>query len=279
MTTKKMAILTDTTKCIGCEECVVACQRENKLPRERPWRWLQHIHDLSSARWTTLKKVRDSRGTHFVRKHCRHCLKPACVEACIVGALQKTPAGPVTYSRDICIGCRYCMIVCPWDIPRYSWEDAVPFIQKCDFCAERLQQGKKPACVEACPTGATIFGEREALLAEARRRIKREPQKYKHHIWGETEVGGTSVLYLSDVELHLTDLASSIRDKTPVSTRTFEVLRHMPKVFLGMAAAMGGVHWIISRRQKLRGQASPLSPEEEAKTSQEEDPSSPQEER
>lgn len=265
MSFTNMAILTDVTKCIGCEACVKACQEHNKLPKERPWRWLNNIDDLSHARWTTLRRISDER---FVRRHCRHCLDPGCVSVCIVGALQKTPEGPVTYDRDICIGCRYCMIACPWEIPRYSWEEAVPYIQKCDMCYERVtRDGGKPACVDACPTGATIFGEREQLLAEAHRRLESEPDQYIQRIWGEKEVGGTSVLYISDVELNLTDLEAPISDTAPMPQRTTKILHQMPLAFVGMGAVMGGLHWIIRRRQENMGsvgEAQNTTPAEDA---------------
>jgi formate dehydrogenase iron-sulfur subunit len=254
MSRKNIAILTDITKCIGCEKCVDACQEANDLPPEMPWRWLGSITDLSSSRWTTIRRIEHPDGDRFMRRQCRHCLEPACVEACIVGALQKTPEGAVVYDRDICIGCRYCMIACPWEIPKYSWEDTVPYVQKCDLCYQRVtQEGKIPACVEACPTEATIFGEREALLAEAHRRLAAEPDKYIQKVWGEHEVGGTSVLYISDVDINLTALDAPLTDDTPVPIRTFRVLHQMPAVFVGMAAVMGGLYWVIERRQRLNG--------------------------
>ena len=249
-----MSILTDVTKCIGCDECVAACQEANELPPERPWRWLRRITDLSSARWTTLVRVEGDGNAEdrFVRRQCRHCLEPACVEACIVGALTKTPEGPIVYDRDICIGCRYCMIACPFEIPRYSWEDTVPYVQKCDLCYERVtSEGKRPACVEACPTEATIFGEREELLEEARKRLAAEPGKYIQRIRGEREVGGTSVLHISGVDINLTDLDTSVLDETPMPGRTFKVLHHMPTVFVEMAVVMGGIFWVIERRERL----------------------------
>ena len=258
MSMNNFSILTDITKCIGCDKCVDACQEANRLPPEKPWRWLKKITDLSSARWTTVTRARSEKGERFVRRHCRHCLKPACVEACIVGALEKTPENAVTYNRDICIGCRYCMIACPWEIPRYSWEDSVPYVQKCDLCYERVKkEGKPPACVDACPTKATIFGDRESMLAEAKHRLATEPNKYIKRVWGEKEVGGTSVLYISDVEFNLTDLDEAIADETPMPSRTFKVLKHMPSVFVGMAATMGAVYWIIERRYKLAAENKP----------------------
>jgi formate dehydrogenase iron-sulfur subunit len=254
MSYERMAILTDVTKCIGCEKCVVACQEEYDLPEEKPWRWVDEITDLSSARWTTILPVRTEKGRRFVRRQCRHCLEPACVEACIVGALRKTPEGAVVYDKDVCIGCRYCMVACPWEIPKYSWEDTVPYIQKCTLCHDRVTEtGKPPACVDACPEEATIFGDREELLAEARKRLAAEPDRYIQKIWGEKEVGGTSVLYISDVDLKLDELVKPITDEVPVPVRTFRVLHRMPLVFVGVGVAMGAVYWIIRRRQALMG--------------------------
>jgi len=251
MSVRNLAILTDVTRCTGCEECVAACQRVNDLPAEKPWRWVRQIDDLSSARWTTIRAVPEDDGTRYVRRQCRHCLDPECASVCIVGALKKTPEGPVVYNRDICIGCRYCLIACPWEIPRYSWEDTVPYVQKCDFCYDRVITGRAPACVEACSTEATIFGDRDELLAEAHRRIAAEPGKYIDKVWGETEVGGTSVLYISDVDLNLTDLEEGISSEEPMPHRTTKILHKMPIAFVGMAAVMGGVHWAVRRRQEL----------------------------
>ncbi len=250
---RQMAILTDVTKCIGCEQCVAACQETHHLRPEQPWRWLRRVTDLSAARWTTILELRTEKGRRFVRRQCRHCLEPACVEACIVGALKKTPAGAVSYDADICIGCRYCMVACPWEIPKYSWEDRVPTIQKCNLCYERVtEQGEPPACVTACPTEATIFGERDALLAEAHRRLRATPDKYVQKVWGEKEVGGTSVIYISDVDLKLDELVAPLTDATPVPRRTFRVLRHMPVAFVGMATVMSATYWVIERRQRLQ---------------------------
>jgi formate dehydrogenase iron-sulfur subunit len=278
MSGKNMAILTDVTKCIGCEKCVDACQETRGLPKERPWRWLKRIDDLSSARWTTIRTVVEEDEQHFVRRQCRHCLDPECVSVCIVGALKKTEEGPVIYDRDVCIGCRYCMIACPWEIPRYSWEDTVPYIQKCDMCYERVvREGAIPACVEACPVEATIFGEREDLLAEARRRLAAEPDKYLQKIWGEKEVGGTSVMYISDVEINLTDLDQPIRDTAPMPHRTTKILHQMPLVFVLMGGAMGGINWIVRRRQMMSAEAD--QPSAELDQPQEENTGNDQEER
>jgi len=131
-----MAILTDVTRCTGCEKCVDACKDEYELGEDRPWRGQSAIDDLSASRYTTIV---NKPGNHHVRQQCRHCLEPACVSACIVGALQKTPEGPVIYDAKKCIGCRYCLMSCPFDIPRYDWDRAVPYVRKCTMCYDRHQ--------------------------------------------------------------------------------------------------------------------------------------------
>ncbi len=128
-----------------------------------------------------------------------HCVQPACATACPVRALVKSAEGPVIYQQERCIGCRYCMVACPFGVPKFEYEKAVPSIRKCAFCAERQKEGKLPACAEVCPTGALKFGTRKELLEVARSRIYREPGRYIPHIYGEHEVGGTGWLYISDV--------------------------------------------------------------------------------
>ena len=241
------AILTDITKCIGCYECVAACKQAHNLEPDYP-RTFHRIDGLSSRNWTSIVQKDDK---HFVRKQCRHCLEPACVSACPVGALIKTPEGPVIYDADKCIGCRYCMIACPYGIPRYDWDSPVPYIKKCTLCYERIVKGIQPACTEVCPTGATIFGEREELLAEAKRRIAENPDTYIDRVFGEHEVGGTSVFYLSDIDLDfLTYPVKKIDTSLPETTSA--AMSAVPPAFVGMGAIMGGLYWFCKRRERLR---------------------------
>lgn len=241
------AILTDTTKCIGCRECVLACKKENKLEPELPHRW--NLDDgLSARNWTSIV---DRPDEMYVRKQCRHCLEPACVSACPVGAIEKTGEGPVVYDGGKCMGCRYCMMACPYGIPRYDWDKPVPYIRKCVMCYEtRVSKGRQPACTEACPTKATIFGDRDELIKIAHERIKAEPGKYNDKVWGEFEVGGTSVLYISDADL--TFLSNGVLDDEPMPERTKLAMNAVPFAFVGMASAMAGVNWVIGRRRKLQ---------------------------
>jgi len=240
------AILTDITKCIGCSECVTACKAANDLPPDKPRRW-QAGDGLSAANWTSILRLKDN---HYVRKQCRHCIEPACATACPVGALHKTPEGPIVYDNDKCLGCRYCMMACPYGIPRYDWDEAVPYVRKCIMCYDRVKDGKQPACTEACPSGATIFGERDILIKEARRRIKAEPGKYIQKIYGEKEVGGTGVLYISDIDLSLLTNGKELPEK-PLPETTKAAMGAVPVVFVGMGAFLTSLRWVIKRRQKL----------------------------
>ncbi len=251
------AILTDTTKCIGCRECVIACKKENNLPPDFPRRW--NLEDgLSARNWTS---VIDRPDGKYVRKQCRHCLEPACVSACPVGALEKTKTGAVIYARRKCIGCRYCMMSCPFGIPRYDWDQPVPYIRKCIFCYSRISTGRQPACTEACPTQATIFGERAHLLEVARQRLRESPGKYLDKVWGETEVGGTSVLYISDIDLSFLTRGQELTDE-PVPERTKLAMNAVPFAFLGVVSAMAAVNWVIQRRMKLEREPEPRPPQE-----------------
>lgn len=253
------AILTDVTRCIGCENCVAACKKANATgDDDAPWMWQGGATELSSTRWTTIAR---SEG-RYVRVHCRHCLDPACAAACPVGALHTTDSGAVAYNPDICLGCRYCMVACPFRLTRYEWNSPLPRVRKCILCYEAIRAGRmtQPACTAACPTEATIFGEREALLAEARRRIQATPKKYIRHVWGEHEVGGTSVLYISDVDLEAAGWPARLPDHA-VPELAKNVLSTVPATFLTVGAAMAGIHWVVRRRDRLAAAAASPDPE------------------
>jgi len=247
---KNFGILTDVTLCIGCESCVTACKNANNTGEDLPWRWKRDITDLSAERWTTILR----KDNHYIRKQCRHCLEPACVSACLVGALQKTPEGPVIYDGDICMGCRYCMMSCPFDIPRYLWSASIPYVRKCIMCNDLIKSGElqQPACTSSCPVNATIFGDRDELLSIAKKRIEDNPGKYISKVYGESEVGGTSVMYISDIELDFLGWKKNLGQK-PLPQNTWMHLKKVPWLFGSVGILMGGVWWIIERRMKLQG--------------------------
>jgi Fe-S-cluster-containing dehydrogenase component len=154
---------------------------------------------MSTTAWTVVNRYETAVGEVFVKSQCMHCNQPGCAAACLVSAMEKTKKGPVTWNEDKCMGCRFCMVSCPFDIPKFEYDSPVPKIQKCVMCHERLAEGKVPACVEGCPVEALTFGKRRDLMELARMRIYAQPDRYVRHIYGEREVGGTSWLYVSPV--------------------------------------------------------------------------------
>jgi len=233
-------MLIDTTWCVGCCACEDACNEKWDLPK-------CDESDLSACKFTKVFE----RGDYYVRKMCMHCEEPACASVCPVGALKKLKEGPVIYDETKCIGCRYCMQACPFQIPTYEWASAFPRVRKCWFCYDRVLAGKMPACAEACPTGATTFGERDDLIREARKRIAENPGEYQEHIFGEHEVGGTSMLYLAAVPFEKIGFKSNLIEK-PLPLLTWNVLSKIPDFVLVGGTLLGGVAWVINRRMLLQ---------------------------
>jgi formate dehydrogenase iron-sulfur subunit len=233
---RQRALLIDITRCIGCGACAEACKQTNGLPPEPE-------KQLSATAFTVLHE----KGDHYVRELCRHCQQPTCVSVCPVGAFVKTPEGPVIYDGEKCIGCRYCMTACPFAVPRYEWTKRAPLVRKCVMCYDRVKEGKMTACSEACPAEATVFGWRDELLAEARRRINENPDGYFNSIYGEHEVGGTNVLFLSPVNFadlgFRTDLGNAA-----LPPLTWEVLAKIPNFVVASGVVLGGLWWLINRR-------------------------------
>jgi formate dehydrogenase iron-sulfur subunit len=242
-----IGILVDITRCTGCNECIQACVQENHLGADTP-----HKQDrpdgLSANRYAAI--VHSPEGRH-VRKFCRHCLDPACVSVCPVGAMIKTEHGPVIYDASKCMGCRYCMMACPYGIPRYEWESATPLVKKCTFCYSRLQQGEIPACVEACPEEALIFGTRDELLDLAHARLEQASSHYLPVVYGEQEAGGTSVLYISDVPLDFLAYHQP-PSETPLPDLSWSWLGKVPSITMATAGLMTGLFWVIGRRMQAQ---------------------------
>jgi formate dehydrogenase iron-sulfur subunit len=198
-----VGMLYDTTLCIGCKACVVACKEANSMPADIDG-YGQGLYDspdsLNQYTKNILQLYRDAGEESFVKNQCIHCIDPACGAACMLGALQKGKFGVVTYDVSKCVGCRYCETVCPFNVPKFQWAKVAPKIVKCELCKERLAAGKEPACTEVCPRKAVIFGSYADLLDEAHRRLENNPGRYVPKVYGEHELGGTQVLYLSHIE-------------------------------------------------------------------------------
>lgn len=178
-----------------------------------------------------------------------HCLQPACVTACLVGAMEKKKDGPVVCNEEKCIGCRYCMVACPFSVPKFEFQRAVPSIRKCTFCFDRLMKGEMPACVESCPVEALKFGKRKDLLEEARCRICSEPDKYLHQVYGEHEVGGTSWLYLSSVPFNKIGFRSDL-GKKPYPELTAEFIHVEMPIYSLYTAFSLGIYYLIKGRER-----------------------------
>jgi Fe-S-cluster-containing dehydrogenase component len=200
-----VGVLVDTTRCVGCRACEAACSEANALAApEKPGddAVFAARRRTGPTSYTVVNKSSSkspSGEDRYAKTQCMHCVTPACASGCVVKALEKTAAGPVVYHEDRCLGCRYCMIACPFGVPKYEYTKAAPLVRKCTFCAARQEKGLPPACTDACPSGALTFGKRADLLEEAKTRIYQNPTKYVHEIYGEDEAGGTSWLYISDV--------------------------------------------------------------------------------
>jgi len=242
----KKAMLIDISLCVGCNACQAGCKEENGLPpNEEKY--------LSLTAFTALTKHNDL----YVRRMCQHCDVPTCVSVCPVGALTKSAAGPVSYDGEKCIGCRYCLQACPFHVPKYEWSSTKPSIRKCKFCPSRLEKGRPTACAEACPVGATVFGDRDELLVEAARRINAEPGKYVTRIYGEQDVGGTSMLYLSPVPFEQLGFDPRL-GKIPMPMLTMSALSKVPNVLTVGGVLLAGIWWITNRRTEVQAHESAL---------------------
>ncbi|MBI5239780.1 MAG: 4Fe-4S dicluster domain-containing protein [Elusimicrobia bacterium] len=250
----RTGVLVDTSVCIGCRSCEFACKKAHGLEtpplesyedrsvfaeRRRP----DHTALTVVNRYDNL---RDPELPVAVKAQCMHCAYPACVSACIVGAFTKRPDGAVVWDTGKCIGCRYCMIACPFQVPAFEYHKALqPRIMKCDFCSARRGEGKIPACVEICPVEALTFGPREDLLRIARDRVKRFPDRYVSHVFGEAEVGGTDWLYISGVDFSALQFPQLGRSPAPGVSESIQhgiFAYFVPPVSL--YALLGAVMWI-----------------------------------
>ena len=252
------AVLYDATICVGCKACQVACKRRSNLPPDLD---SEGIFDapkgLTADSWTVIELYQEDPVTYsFVKKQCMHCIDPACASGCIVSALYKTDDGPVLYDDDKCIGCRWCMTACPFQVPKYQWEKTVPFVQKCDFCADRQDEGLDTACVASCPTGALLSGKRGELLEVAETRIKDYPDRYVNHLYGKDEVGGTSWLYLAGVAFDKLGLPKPEKLGTISPAQlTWPYMKAVPGIAVFMVGLCTGLYYYFRRGEKTGEEA------------------------
>ncbi len=251
-------VLHDTTLCVGCRSCEEACNKVNDLPQpEKPFKELTVLDEkrrTDSAAYTVVNKYESSKNPEtpvFRKMQCNHCLEPACASACFVKAFKKTKEGAVIYDASVCVGCRYCMVACPFNIPTYEYDKVLtPRVVKCTMCHPRLKEGKLPGCVEVCPVEALTFGKREDLLAIARERIRRHPDRYVNHIYGENEMGGTSWLYISGEPFEQIGMREDL-GITPAPNLTSGALAVVPMVAGLWPLFLTGAYAMSRRKEKI----------------------------
>lgn len=255
------AVLVDINRCVGCGSCVVACKmwnglkfdQEKETPAKQDPSAKQAGDGLAAENWTSVSLVQTEKDQEkvwrFVKKQCLHCHEPACASACFSKAIQKTEEGPVVYDEKLCVGCRYCMLACPFNIPKYEWDKTFPRVRKCQMCSTRVEKGEAPACVGVCPAGALSYGKQEEMLKVARDRINQDGN-YIKHIYGEKEAGGTSWLYISDVPFKELGLRTDVTTR-PLPQYTESILSLTPAVGLGWGAVLTGLYVYNRRRNDI----------------------------
>jgi formate dehydrogenase iron-sulfur subunit len=252
-------MLIDLTKCVGCRGCQVACKQWNNLPAEETSVGTEFTNPQtrSAYTWTLVEfKTFDIEGktvSTFTKTQCLHCEHPACESVCIAKAIEKTELGPVVVDYDKCIGCRYCQVACPVNVPKYQYDKVFPKMQKCTMCYDRVSNGMQPACAATCPNGAIKFGDREELLKVARQRIAAGHGKYVDHIYGEKELGGTSVLYISGVPLTETALKTNVTEEA-VPNFTWKAMKQIPFLLGAVGVASLGLLAYSNRRTAVEAE-------------------------
>jgi formate dehydrogenase iron-sulfur subunit len=257
----RRGVLVDATKCVGCRACEAACAETNGLPGPAAAGdadVFKTTRQTDTRTYTVVNAAETTGGPaeRFIKRQCMHCIEPACASACLVRALDKTPTGPVVYHKDRCLGCRYCMVACPFDVPKYEYDSPLPFVQKCTFCADRQAKGLDPACTSVCPTGALQFGLRNALIDAAKERIYAPGSTYIRHIFGEHEVGGTSWMYITDVPFEKMGLPTELGTYA-YSSLTQASLAAVPFVLTLWPPLLMGIYSFSKRRNQEAARHTP----------------------
>jgi formate dehydrogenase iron-sulfur subunit len=258
-----VGMLYDATLCIGCKTCVVACKEANGLPSDTT-----HLgggvydlpNDLSDTTKNIIKLYKDEDKYSYMKAQCMHCVDPACINACMLGSLQKREHGVVTWHGERCTGCRYCGIACPYGVPKYEYHKAWPKVIKCEMCATRKDKPFQPACCEVCPRHAVIFGKYTDLVDEAKNRLEKDPDRYYPKVFGLEDGGGTQVLYLSKAGISFQDLGLPDLGVTPVPEvqQTIQHALYQGAVApVALFAVFGAVMWRNKRAAEKAGEEKP----------------------
>jgi Fe-S-cluster-containing dehydrogenase component len=253
----RYGMLTDLTECVGCRRCEKACNEANNLPKPKVPFDEKSVFDEkrrpTSNAYTVVNRygnLKDPDKPIYRKVQCNHCNEPACASACPVRAYTKTPEGAVLYNPDVCFGCRYCMVACPFYAPAYDYASAFePKIVKCTMCYGRVKNGDVPACAKACPVETITFGKRADLIKLARKKVMKNPERYVDNIYGEHEAGGTSWLYIAGVPHGNLDFPTNLPDK-PLVEQTKGFLSAVPLVLVLWPAILGLCYSAMNRQEQ-----------------------------
>lgn len=256
-----MGMLTDLTQCVGCRKCEWACKQANGLGDPQPIdayddkSVFDHKRRTDGLSLTVINRYPSTEPAGkptYVKTQCMHCFEPACASACLVGAYRKSKQGPVVYDSSACIGCRYCMVACPFEMPAYTYDNPTsPVVSKCMMCFERIAGGKDaPACAKMCPVEAITFGKRSDLLTLARGKIAKDPKRYVNHIYGENEAGGTCWLYIAGRPFEELGFRTDV-GTTPYPELTKGFLSAVPFIQTIYPAVLMGAYAFTRRREEL----------------------------
>jgi len=242
-------VLYDSSRCVGCRTCEYECAKAHGLPE--PLSEVAAVRKTDETCNTVVNTYQTSKGEVYIKRQCMHCNQPACAAACLTQAMHKNETGPVTWNGDKCMGCRYCMVSCPFDMPKFEFHSANPKIQKCDMCFDRQKAGEKPTCVTNCPNEALMYGTRRDLIKEARRRIYEKPDLYVDQIYGEHDAGGTGWLYIASVPFEELGMKTNLQQSSyPALTKGF--LYSVPSVFVLFPTILLGIHQATKNNQHIK---------------------------
>ena len=259
----RYGLLHDTTLCVGCRSCEVACNEVNGLPPVVEEVDDQQVFDTTRRTTETSLTVvnryvegSDEAPPVYRKLQCMHCNEPCCATVCLVHAFEKTPEGPVLYHPELCMGCRYCVMACPYYALAYEYDNPLtPRVMRCTMCYSRITEGLQPGCAEACPMGAITFGRRDELLKVARERIRKNPDRYVDHVFGEHEFGGTSWLVLAGVPFEELDLHAGVTHESLPAIGT-SYLSVVPLVITIYPGLLAGFYAFTKRKEQLANEQS-----------------------
>ena len=237
------SMLIDTSKCMACRACQVACKQWNQLPAEETKfeGTYENPLELSYDTWTKVgfkeEKVNDEIKWFFSKQGCMHCGDAACLEVCPADGIYRTDHGSVNIDLDKCINCGECVKACLFQVIGFK-NDELPF--KCTFCVERVEKGIKPACASVCPSGAVLFGDRDELIYDAEARVDELKQAgVDARVYGIDEFGGKGMGRVYVLEGSPECYGFELNPSVAMTTKIWSKVMKPVKIMVAGLAAVG----------------------------------------